>query len=142
MRRRQVEFREQSGDRRLEHLGSPVEKGPLGGGAPDVFARNLDLLSRWKRLSRKEVAEKSGVPRQWFRRIVTRGLRRVTERNRHSLRALAKLFGLHTLEQFWESDLIVLKDLRFAPESMGPPTPTIGRQVEFRPYQDKLIELL
>jgi len=110
---------------------------------PEVFARNLDRLAQMHGLTRKEVAEKIGTNYQWFRRIVTRGLTRISGKNMASLERLATFFNLGSVDEFWNPNLI-----EFRVEKPGldrdadPYTHFVWRQQKFWPYARKLAHIL
>jgi hypothetical protein len=110
---------------------------------PDEFAANLDRLTRMHGLTRKEVAKQIGAPYQWYRRVVTKGLVRISKENRVYLEALVDLFRLGRIEDLWRPDLI-----RFDVETPGldpeadQHTQLAWRQRELWPYAEKLGRLL
>jgi len=102
-----------------------------------VFARNLDNLIQMKGFTLKGTAEKIGANYQWMRRIVTRGMVRITEENRPHLQKIAKLFGINRIEDLWMPDLIAFK----VKGQVGALADEWLRD-ELKPYAQKLILLL
>jgi hypothetical protein len=102
-----------------------------------VFARNLDNLIQMKKLTLKTTADKIRANYQWIRRIVTRGMVRITEENRPYLKKLARLFEISRIEDLWMPDLIVFKVRK-----EGPALTNEWLQDDLVPYAQKLIRLL
>jgi len=102
-----------------------------------VFARNLDNLIQMKGLTLKNTADKIGADYQWIRRIVTRGMVRITEENRPYLKKLARLFEVSRIEDLWNPDLIV-----FRVKKDGPALTADWLEDELVPYAQKTILLL
>lgn len=103
-----------------------------------VFARNLDTLIQMKEFTLKGLAEKIGANYQWMRRIVTRGIVRITEENQPCLKKMANLFGISRIEDLWMPDLIVFK----VKGQVAALTDEWLRNAEFVSYAKKLILLL
>jgi hypothetical protein len=90
-----------------------------------------------KELTLKKTAEDIGADYQWIRRIVTRGMVRITEDNRPYLQKLARLFEISKVEDLWNRDLIVFKV-----RQEGPALTDEGLPEVLVPYARKLILLL
>lgn len=102
---------------------------------PQVFARNLGILIQMKGWNLKYTADEIGANYQWIRRIVTRGMVRITDENRPYLKKLAKLFEISRIENLWKPDLIVVR--QEGPDLADPLLPGVTA-----PYARKLILIL
>jgi len=108
-----------------------------------TFASNLDKLTRMHGMTRLEVAEKIGSPPLWVRRVITRGLARVTSENRPYLEALAELFCLSRPEDLWVEDLVVFSVERHGLDSAADEHLRLAwRQSALWPWARKLGRLL
>ena len=84
-------------------------------GDPRVFAKNLKLLTFRSGMTSESAAE--GISRKlgqkisprWYRTLCTMGVGQSHRRTEEKLQAIAKHFGLRTLNQLWEPDLILFK---------------------------------
>ena len=104
---------------------------------PQVFASNLDRIIQMKGLTLKKTADKIGANYQWIRRIVTRGMVRITDEKRPYLKKLARLFEISRIEDLWNPDLIVFKV-----KKDGPALTADWLEDELVPYAQKTILLL
>lgn len=71
------------------------------------FTENLDRLLTDRGLTRKAAADKSGVPYQWLRRAVSKGIAWPDVRSKERLQKLADALGLKDVESLWGRDFIV-----------------------------------
>lgn len=76
----------------------------------EIFKVNLKSLLDARGMSLRELAEHCGLGYQWVRRVCSRGLTRVEDRNRDQLQAICKLFGVSPVERLWNADLQAGKD--------------------------------
>lgn len=136
MKRAMVDLDRVSEDRRKQQLEKYVERDS------EVFARNLDRLTVMNGLSRKEAAEKVGADYLWYRRAVTDGLSRISKRTRPILEKIVEVFGLTTVDDLWERDLIQFE--RSSGLNAEPDTPAhlVWRQKEWWPWARKLAHIL
>ena len=125
-----------SEDRRKFQLDKNVERDP------EVFARNLDLLTIMHRLNRVEAAEKVGANVLWYRRAVTVGLSRIDKRTRPVLERIVEVFGLTTVEDLWERDLIRFERSSGLKAEADTPAHLVWRQKEWWPWACKLAHIL
>jgi transcriptional regulator with XRE-family HTH domain len=71
----------------------------------EIFKLNLKGLLEARGMSQQELAERCGLGYQWVRRVCSRGLTRVEDRNRDQLQAICELFGISPVERLWSPDL-------------------------------------
>ncbi|MEQ9409555.1 MAG: hypothetical protein RIK87_17600 [Fuerstiella sp.] len=71
----------------------------------EIFKLNLKGLLDARGMSLLELAERCGLGYQWVRRVCSRGLTRVEDRNRDQLQAICELFGISPVERLWSPDL-------------------------------------
>ena len=108
-----------------------------------VFATNLDRLTRMHGMTRQQAAERIGAPYQWYRRVVTQGLRRISTENRDYLEVLADLFHLGRIEDLWRPDLISYNVEKAGLDPKADKhTQLLWRQNQLWPYAEKLGRLL
>lgn len=75
---------------------------------PKVFKRNLRQLWQRSRLTGPQVVKRigNGAKADWFRHLLSDGLSRVDQRTAERLYRLARLFGLKSVEDLWNPDLV------------------------------------
>lgn len=76
----------------------------------EIFKLNLKGLLDARGMSLLELAERCGLGYQWVRRVCSRGLTRIEDRNRDQLQAICELFGVSPVERLWSPDLQVGRD--------------------------------
>jgi hypothetical protein len=109
---------------------------------PQVFARNLNRLTLLYGLTRRQAAEKVGADYLWYRRAVTKGLRRVTRTTRPVLERIVQAFGLTTVEDLWERGLIRLERRGALVDEPDAHVNLVWRQREWWPWARKLAHIL
>lgn len=98
---------------------SPVIIRPNRKGKPEIFARNLRLLTALHGSGAadacKEIGERAGLPinRKWYRRLCSKGISQLNGRNRQQLDAVVEFFNAMSsgkitlgLDDLWEEDLL------------------------------------
>lgn len=125
-------------DQQRSREGFEEKAAMTGWNDPKVFARNLYALIQMQGLTLKKTADKIGAKYQWIRRIVTRGMVRITEENRPYLNKLARLFQIGKIEDLWKPDLIEVTVQREGPALAE----DLLREKKLVPYAQKLILLL
>ena len=80
---------------------------------PNAFKYNLNGLTVMRGLSRKEAAQQISqsqmveIPEKWYRKLCNKGLAQVKGSSGERLQAIARFFGLPTMNHLWRDELIV-----------------------------------